>query len=364
MKSLPALFACLLGLSACGEHMQFPVSRSAQENLPANLTVVRVTPENIGHAVGVYYEPRVEYGGSPPGSPARYTYRVGSGDQLRIQVWTTPERAVAEEDRLAQPTQGPVVDETGTFFYPFVGEIQARGRTVREIRRDLTDKLGDYLRNPQVEVAVEEYRAHRVTITGAVEQPGPTVLINVPLTLVDLLNSAGTGPQSDLSRVKLRRRGVEHVVNAQLFLEQGNPRHNPVLLPGDTVHVPELSDNQVFVFGEIQTTAVPLSQGEQSLTEILAKVGGIDRQRANARGVFVFRRTNVATDGFDVVFQFDLTDASTLMTMQSFPVMPLDIVFVTKDPVTRWTDTVGRVLAPASSLIQAAVVVDRFADND
>jgi len=364
MKTFPVLLACLFALSACGEHMQFPVTRSAQENLPANLTVVRVTPENIGHAVGVYYEPRTEYGGSPPRSPARYTYRVGSGDQLRIQVWTTPERTTTEEDQIMQPTEGPVVDETGKFFYPFVGEIQARGRTVRQIRNDLTEKLQDYLRSPQVEVAVDKFRAHRVTITGAVEKPGPTVLINVPLTLIDLLNSAGTGPRSDLSRVKLRRRGVEHVVNAQLFLEKGDARHNPVLLPGDTVHVPELSDNQVFVFGEIQTTAVPLSQSEQSLTEILAKVGGIDRQRANARGVFVFRRTNVATNGFDVVFQFDLTDASTLMTMQSFPVMPLDIVFVTKDPVTRWTDTVGRVLAPASSLVQAAAITSQLTDDD
>lgn len=364
MKTLPVMLACLLGLSACGEHMQFPVTRNAQENLPANLTVVRVTPENIDHAVGVYYQPRAEYGGSPPASPARYTYRVGSGDQLRVQVWTTPEREVSKEDQIRQPAEGPVVDETGTFFYPFVGEIRARGRTVREIRSELSTKLQDYLRSPQVEVAVEQYRAHRVTVTGAVEAPGPTVLTNVPLTLIDLLNAAGTGAQSDLSRVRLRRRGTEYVVNAQLFLDKGETRHNPVLLPGDLVHVPTLRDNQVFVFGEIQTTAVPLGQGEQSLTEILAKVGGIDRQRANARGVFVFRRTKVATNGFDVVFQFDLTDASTLMTMQSFPVMPLDIVFVTKDPVTRWTDTVGRVLAPASSLVQAAAITDQLTNNN
>lgn len=364
MKLFQLLLACLLALSACGEHMQFPVTRSGQEGLPPNLTVIRVTPENIAHAVGVYYEPRAEYGGTPPGSPARYTYRLGTGDQLRIQVWTTPEREVSEDDPLARSAQGPVVDETGRFFYPFVGEIQARGRTVGQIRAELTEKLRDYLRDPQVEVAVEEYRAHRVTVTGAVESRGPTVLTNVPLTLVDLLNAAGTGQTSDLSRVKLRRGGAEYVVNAQLFLEKGETRHNPVLLPGDIVHVPELRDNQVFVFGEIQTMAVPLNQGQQSLTEILAKVGGIDRQRANARGVFVFRRTKVTTDGFDVVFQFDLSNASTLMTMQSFPVMPLDIVFVTKDPVTRWTDTVGRVLAPASSIVRTGVIARQLGDDN
>lgn len=363
MKIFPALLVCVFALAACDNYMQFPVTRSGQEDLPPNLTIVRVTPENIVDAVGAYYEQRSEYGGTPPGSPARYTYRLGAGDQLRIQVWTTPERKVSEDTPLSQPALGPVVDETGHFFYPFVGEIQASGRTVGQIRAELTEKLQDYLRDPQVEVAVEEYRAHRVTITGVVETPGLTVLTNVPLTLVDLLNAAGTNPRSDLSRVKLRRNGTEYVVNAQLFLDKGKTRQNPVLLPGDIIYVPELRDNQVFVFGEIQTTAVPLSHGEQSLTEILAKVGGINRQRANARGVFVFRRTNVTTDGFDVVFQFDLTDASTLMTMQSFPVMPLDIVFVTKDPVTRWTDTVGRVLAPATSLVMVSGIINDVADD-
>lgn len=344
--------------------MKFPVTRSAQQKLPANLNVLQITPKNIQHAVAVYYEPRAGFDASPPPSPARYTYRVGSGDQLRIRVWTTPERSVSEGDQVSQQVEGPVVDETGMFFYPFVGEIRARGRTVRQIRAELTRKLADYLRTPQVELAVAEYRAHRVMITGAVGSPGPTILTNVPLTLVDLLNASGISPKSDLSHVALRRRGVEYTVNAQLFLEEGQTRHNPTLLPGDTVHVPELTDNVVYVFGEIRTTALPLTRGEQSLTEILASLGGIDRQRANARGVFVFRRTKVTGDGFDVVFQFDLSDASTLITMKSFPMMPQDIVFVTKDPVTRWTDTVGRVLAPASSLASGAALAEQFTGDD
>ncbi|TCP27332.1 polysaccharide biosynthesis/export family protein [Rhodovulum adriaticum] len=342
--------------------MRFPVSRNAQEKLPSNLTVLRVTPENIEHAVGMYYSPRAEYIGSPPPSPARYTYRVGVGDQLRVQVWTTPERTTTGGEPSLPQGEGPIVDETGMFFYPFVGEVRGRGRTLREIRAELTERLQAYLRDPQVEVAVEKFRAHSVMITGAIGNPGPTVLTNVPLHLVDLLNSSGVGNESDLSRIKLRRRGVEYTINARLFLEQGQLQHNPVLLPGDTVHVPELRGNQVYIFGEIATRSLQLENGKQSLTEILAKVGGIDRQRANARGVFVFRRTNASSGGFDVVFQFDLTDASTLIMMKSFPIMPQDIIFVTKDPVTRWSDTVGRVLLPATGLLRARDVARNFND--
>lgn len=364
MKISPLFLGCLLILSACGEHMRFPVTESAQDNLPPNLQVIRVTEKNIDHVVSVYHEPRMEYGGNPPASPARHVYRVGPGDQLRIQVWSTPERTASDLEQSLQPSEGPVVDETGNFFYPFVGEVRAAGRTVREIRTDLTEKLSNYLRDPQVEVAVETYRAHRVMAAGAVGAPGPVTLTNVPMHLVDLLNHTGTTTASDLSRVELRRRGQAYTVNARLFLERGDMRHNPLLQSDDMVYVPELTDNVVYVFGEIATTRLTLDRHVKSLTEVLAQLGGIDRQRANARGVFVFRRTDVSTEGFDVVFQFDLTNAATLVMMKSFPIMAQDIIFVTKDPVTRWTDTVGRVLAPASSILQTRQFVNAFDGDD
>ena len=344
--------------------MQFPVSPSAQEKLPENLKVIRVTSENIDQTVAQFYAPRQDYGGSPPPNQGRYTYRIGTGDQLRVQVWTTPERTSNGSEQSMQPAEGPVVDETGAFFYPFVGEVDARNRTVREIRAELTDRLQDYLKDPQVEVAVDNFRAHQVMITGAVGSRGPTTLTNVPLRLVDLLNASGTSNNADLSRVKLRRGGVEYLVNAQLFLQEGDPRHNPVLLPGDAVHVPELVNNDVYIFGEIATTSMPLGTEEKSLTELLAEVGGISRQRANARGVFVFRSTDDAHEKIDAVFQFDLTDASTLIMMKAFPIMPQDIVFVTKDPVTRWTDTVGRVLTPATSFLQVRGVADQITEGN
>ena len=357
------LAAGLLILAGCGEHMQFPVTESAQEKLPPNLTVLQVSEKNLDHAVALYYTPPANYRGAPPPSPARYSYRVGVGDQLLVQVWTTPERS-NEGDQSQQPSSGPVVDETGKFFYPFVGEVQASGRTLREIRMELTEKLQDYLRDPQVEVSVQNFRAHQVMTLGAVSSPGPTMLTNVPLHLVDLVNQAGVvSGVSDISRVALRRRGVEYTVNLRLFLEKGMMVHNPVILPGDTVFVPEMTDNHVYVFGEIATTKLALENGRKSLTEILAEVGGIDRQRANARGVFVFRRTDLTKNGFDVVFQFDVTQASTLLLMNEFPIMAQDIIFVTKDPITRWTDTVGRVLSPASSLLQVQGIVNTFEDD-
>lgn len=356
-KLIAAALCGLFALAGCGEHMAFPVSESAQERLPGNVNVIRVTTKNIAHVRQVYYEPPVSHAANPPYDPGRYAYRVGPGDQLRIQVWTTPERAPTGSDAALRPAEGPVIDETGHFFYPFVGEVRAQGRTVSDIRNELTERLRAYITDPQVEVAVQQFRAHSVMITGAVGGAGPTTLTNVPLRLIELINSAGAGEDADLSRVEVRRRGQTFTVNVRAFLEMGDYRQNPVMLPGDVVFVPELRNNKVFVFGEIATTEVQLDPGGKSLTELLAELGGIDRMRANAKGVFVFRRTKVTTSGFDV-FQFDLSDASALVLLSDFPLSPLDIVFVTKDPVTQWTDTVGRVLIPVYGFLEVRSVAE------
>lgn len=366
MKRINSIGLCfaVTVLSACGGgNMNFPVSEAAQARLPDDLQIVRVSTRNIDHLQEVYFTVGSYNNGTPPPLGGPYTYRLGAGDQLRIQVWTTPERSAASTEQSARPVEGPVVDADGTFFYPFVGEIRAQGRTISAIREELTDKLRAYLTTPQVEVAVEEFRAHRVTISGAVGAAGQTTLTNVPLYLVDLVNSAGAAEDADLSRVVLRRQGREYRINLRRYFEEGSLRHNPVLQPGDAVYIPELSNNEAYVFGEISTTPVPLGVDGMSLTELLARVGGIDRVRANAKGVFVFRRTGLTREGFDVVFQFDLSNASTLLLMQDFEILPQDIVFVTRDPVTRWTDTVGRVLLPARSAVQAQGVASALSDG-
>lgn len=354
-----------IALSACGGgYMEFPVSKSAQARLPDDLQIVRVSTRNIDHLQRVYFSGRPNGGGRPPPLSGPYRYRLGVGDQLRVQVWTTPERSsAASGEQSAQPVEGPVVDANGAFFYPFVGEVRAQGRTVSAIRAELTERLRAYLTSPQVEVAVQDFQAHRVTISGAVGAPGQTTLTNVPLYLVDLLNTAGASATADISRVVLRRQGREYQINVRSYYEDGNLLHNPVLQPGDTVYIPELSNNEAYVFGEISTTSVPLGVDGMSLTELLAQVGGIDRTRANAKGVFVFRRTGLTREGFDVVFQFDLSNAATLLLMQDFQILPQDIVFVTRDPITSWTDTVGRVLAPARSAVQARGVANTLSDG-
>lgn len=92
---------------------------------------------------------------------ANSQYQLGSGDIIRISVHGEPDLSF-EEIRLT---------DAGTFTFPFIGEVDARGKTTGEVQRMLTERLqGGYLMNPRVSVAVVNYR--EFYISGEVKMPG------------------------------------------------------------------------------------------------------------------------------------------------------------------------------------------------
>jgi polysaccharide export outer membrane protein len=356
----PVMAAVLVvGLTACTDPMTFPVSEAGQaEYEDGKVNIVPITPKNIALYSTPVEATRRRTALNPPRDPRPYTYRLGVGDELRISVWTDPERTQASGETGA--ASGPVVDENGNFFYPFVGSVKARGRTINEIRTELSTQLQKFITDPQIDVAVSSFNAHTATITGEVSNAGPAALTNIPKRLLDVVNAAGTSTQADLSKISIQRGKTRHLVDLRSFVRKGHSRHNPIVLPNDLIHVPLREDNKIFTFGEIRTGEIELGDTRKSLTEVLASSGGIDRLRADARGVFVFRRTDDSPEGFDV-YQFNLRMAEVLVLTTDFTMAPLDIVFVTNDPITRWNDTVGKLLSPLTGIVRAQAVTEKLA---
>ena len=88
-------------------------------------------------------------------------YKLGSGDVIRISVHGEPDLSF-EEVRLT---------DAGTFTFPFIGEVDANGKTPGEVRTVLVEKLKDgYLIDPRVSVSVVNYR--EFYISGEVKLPG------------------------------------------------------------------------------------------------------------------------------------------------------------------------------------------------
>ena len=162
-------------------------------------------------------------------TPNSNAYKIGPEDVIELTVFKVPD--------LSKSVQ---VSEAGTANLPLVGEIQVAGRTTREVEKELTATLGqNYLRNPQVNVAVKEYNSQRITIEGEVKKPG-VFPIRGRLTLLQAVATAG-GFESvaDSSEILIFRSTNGRTAAAKFDIDQirAGTSKDPELLAGDVIVV-------------------------------------------------------------------------------------------------------------------------------
>ncbi len=88
------------------------------------------------------------------------SYTLNTGDHVQVTVFEEPDLSI-----------DAVLDDTGAISFPLLGETMVRGLTPRELEATITEGLrGRFLINPQVNVAIKEYRPFFVR--GEVDNPG------------------------------------------------------------------------------------------------------------------------------------------------------------------------------------------------
>ena len=108
------------------------------------------------------------------------SYRIGPEDLLRISVW--------KNDAMSSPAV--LVRPDGMISLPLVNDVKATGLTALELRDVLTEKLKEFVPNPEVSVIVSEIRSLKVSVMGEVIRPGRFDLRSW-VTVVDALALAG-----------------------------------------------------------------------------------------------------------------------------------------------------------------------------
>ena len=80
--------------------------------------------------------------------------------------------------------------------------------TIRDFENELKTRLADgFFKNPQVTVAIEQYRSQRVFVTGEVRNPG-TYALTGDMTLIEVLAKAGSTTQNASDEVVVVRGGT------------------------------------------------------------------------------------------------------------------------------------------------------------
>ncbi|MBE7927105.1 MULTISPECIES: polysaccharide biosynthesis/export family protein [Pseudomonadaceae] len=148
-------------------------------------------------------------------------YQLGSGDVIRVSVHGEPDLSF-DEIRLT---------DAGTFTFPFIGEVDANGKTPGQVRSLLTDALKDgYLVDPRVSVSVVNYR--EFYISGEVKLPGgypyqPGLTLDRAIALAGGLTERASTKRMTIVRGSENGRSAEKATMDTL------------VRPGDTINIDE-----------------------------------------------------------------------------------------------------------------------------
>jgi polysaccharide biosynthesis/export protein len=176
--------------------------------------------------------------GTPAESADDIGYRINGGDLLHISVYG--------EQNLNQDV---AVQPDGGISFPLVGNIDARGLTLKELQTKIADNLrqSEYFPNltdNEVTVSMVKASGNSVSVVGQVKTPG-TFFYDTQLDVMQALSLAGgLTPFASKSNIKILRRDDAGKQAAILFdyseIEDGEQLDKNILLRGgDVVVVPQ-----------------------------------------------------------------------------------------------------------------------------
>jgi polysaccharide export outer membrane protein len=307
---------------------------------------------------------------------------IGRGDVLDISIWEAPPAVLfgtsasfspADSASVLAATSGVVqktniselmVDSAGTIRIPFAGVIPAIGRTPQQVEREIIGRLRGKAHDPQVVVRLVRSAGDNVTVVGDVATNS-----RVPLTprgerLLEVLAAAG-GVKQAIGKTTIQITRDGRVVSLPLELVIRDPAQNIRLQANDVV----TALYQPYSFTSLGASGVnaevPFEATGITLAQALGRIGGLRDERADVRGVFIFRLEDPAAldpavaasarrtpDGrIPVIYRVDMSNPATFFVAQSFPIRNKDVVFISNAPLADLQKFVSIVSSMAFSVI-------------
>jgi polysaccharide biosynthesis/export protein len=195
---------------------------------------------------------------------------IGPDDVLAISVW--------ENKELEQVV---TVRPDGKISLPLVGEVQAGGLTVAALTAKLDELYSETTKGARATVSVREIRSRPIYFVGGVVKPGPIQLTQDLRLLQAIAVAGGLAPTADLESASVVRGDKQIPVDFVKLVQKGDVSQNILLLPGDTIVIPQA--DVVHVQGEVKTPGQIKFTKDLTVLRAIAMAGGLTQLAAPNR---------------------------------------------------------------------------------
>src|SRR6267143_848630 len=356
----PALFAITLAgfLPACG---LLPGTGPTSDAVNANATAGIRSTASLPYAlvdissdtIGFLSQPNlITLKGAFPDKRAKPTQVVGVGDILNISIFAaapgglfTPGTAAGARpgNFIDLPPQD--VDQKGSIYVPYAGEIPAAARTIPDIQEAIVARLRNRAIEPQVVISLNQQHSSVVSVLGDVNTPGVLALNSVGERLMALIARAG-GPKFEAieSYVTLQRDGKRVKVLLSRWVH--DPRENIFIRPNDVIFLTRESptftalgalNQNVFGFN----SEIPFDVERLTLAQAMGKAGGLNDNQSDPSELYVYRyedrrflekmgvdTTKFTLDRVPTIYHVNLRDPAGMLLASAFQMKIKDVMYV------------------------------------
>jgi len=337
-----ALAGCGSIMSGSGPYSSTITSSDAGKDPDLPYSVIDLAPQNIAE---------FSRAAPPPASTnvsktsTTTTIQLVPGDVIKVMVSDSAEGGLFAPLSSGGTTFENVrVGADGTISIPYAGEVNVRGLTLTQVDNKLKKILkGASATDPQVHSQIVGDLSGSVLVAGAVKAPGRFSSLEGPLTILDAVNMAG-GPvfEPHLINVIVRDGKRAYTINYDDVLNGKNRKVSP-----RSEIVLERARQRFVAMGAVGEPGLKdLPSRNPSLLEVLGVVGGLNEQKADPQGVFIFRVNSEPKEGEPAaqVFRLDMRKPESLFLARAFQVFPEDAVYVTNAPVYEWQKIISPIV--------------------
>ncbi len=304
------------------------------------------------------------------------TQLLGAGDSIEVSVWeappatlfgmsSTPGDASVGSKVTTLPTQ--TIDVDGKISVPFVGPVQAAGKSTAELGRVIAGRLKGKANDPQVIVRRVRNSTSYVTVVGDVANSARMELTSGGERLLDAIaNVGGTRQAVDKTMIQLTRGSRVESLPLQTIIR--DPRQNVPLQAGDVITALFQPLSFTVLGASGKNDEINFEAQGITLSQALARAGGLNDSRSDPRGVFIFRMerkdalewpnapVRVTPENLvPVIYRVNLKDPAAFFATQSFRVHNKDLVYISNAPAAelqKFLNLVFTVVYPVTNIIR------------